>query len=78
MELWCGPHRRPAVHSECAPSTHVAQQARSNSALRSRAYHHASARLLWCNALLREGAWWALWWGSLDGMQGVMAESGME
>jgi hypothetical protein len=27
--------------------------------------------LLRCKALLREGSWWLLWWGSLDGMQGV-------
>jgi hypothetical protein len=26
---------------------------------------------LWCNALLRRVSWWALWWGSLDGRQGV-------
>jgi hypothetical protein len=44
---------------------------RSNSPLRSHANHHTSALLLWCNGLLREGLWWALWWGSLDGMQGV-------
>jgi hypothetical protein len=48
-----------------------AQQRRSNSALRTHMKHHAPALLLWCNALLREGSWWALWWGSLDGMQGV-------
>jgi hypothetical protein len=54
--------------------SHLAQQARSNFALRTHANHHAPALLLWCNALLREGSWWALWWGSLDGMQGVSAD----
>ena len=48
-----------------------AQQPRSNSALRTHTNHHTPALLLWCNGLLREGSWWALWWGSLDGMQGV-------
>src|SRR5215213_4075358 len=43
----------------------------SNSALQSRTNHRAPALLPWCNALLREVLWWALWWGSLDGMQGV-------
>jgi hypothetical protein len=57
---------RRAHRSPC-----FAQQARSNSALRNRTNHHALAFLLCCNALLREGLWWALWWGSLDGMQGV-------
>jgi hypothetical protein len=33
--------------------------------------HHSPALLRWCNALVHEGSWWALWWGSLDGMQGV-------
>jgi len=40
--------------------SHLAQQARSNSALRTHANHHAPALLLWCYALLREGSWWAL------------------
>jgi hypothetical protein len=53
------------------PLSHVAQQLRSNSALQPHTYHHSSAFLLRWNALLREGSWWALWWGSLDGMQGV-------
>jgi hypothetical protein len=48
-----------------------AQQARSNSALRTRTSHHAPVLLLWCNALVREGSWWVLGRGSLDGMQGV-------
>jgi hypothetical protein len=48
-----------------------AQQMRSNSALRTPTNHHASAFLVWCNSLLRKGSWWASWWGSLDGMQGV-------
>jgi hypothetical protein len=55
----------------CAAQGHFAQQARSNSALRSHANHHAPALPLLCNALLREGSCWASWWGSLDGMQGV-------
>jgi hypothetical protein len=48
-----------------------AQQPRSNSALRTHTNHHPPALFLWCNALLREGSWWAVWWGSPDGMQGV-------
>jgi hypothetical protein len=44
---------------------------RSNLALQAHTYHHPPALLLWCNALVREGSWWALWWGSLDGMQVV-------
>jgi hypothetical protein len=55
----------------CAAQGHFAQQARSNSALRNHANHHAPALPLWCNALLREGSWWAGWRGSLDGMQRV-------
>jgi hypothetical protein len=46
-----------------------AQQAPSNSALRSYANHYEPALVLWCNALLREGSCGASWWGSLDGMQ---------
>jgi len=46
-----------------------AQQARSNSALRTLTNHHAHTDLLRCHGLLREGSWWPLWWGSLDGMQ---------
>jgi hypothetical protein len=52
-------------------SSDTAQQPRSNSALRTHTNHHAPVFLLWCNALLREGSWWAPWRGSLDGMQGV-------
>jgi hypothetical protein len=48
-----------------------AQQARSNLTVRAHTYHHAPAVRLSCNGLLREGSWWASWWGSLDGMQGV-------
>jgi hypothetical protein len=44
---------------------------RSNSARRTRTCHHLPALLLWCNGLLRKVSWWAGWWGSLDGMQGV-------
>jgi hypothetical protein len=33
--------------------------------------HHAHTDLLPCHGLLREGSWWTLWWGSLDGMQEV-------
>ena len=33
-----------------------AQQARSNSALRTRTSHHSPALLLWWNGLLREGS----------------------
>jgi hypothetical protein len=59
--VWVVRARRPAF----------AQQPRSNSALRGHTKHHSPPVLLWCNALLREGSWWALWRGSLDGMQGV-------
>jgi hypothetical protein len=52
-------------------SSHFAQQMRCNSALGTRTNHHGPALLLWCNGLLRKGSWWALWRGSLDGMQGV-------
>jgi hypothetical protein len=45
-----------------------AQQARSNSALRSNANHHMTALMRWCNALLGEGSSWVWWWGSLDGI----------
>src|SRR5829696_10588412 len=44
---------------------------RSRSAPRTHTNHHAPALLPCCDGLLREGSWWALWWGSLDGMQGV-------
>jgi hypothetical protein len=30
------------------------------------------ALLLWCDALLHKGLWWAVRRGSLDGMQEVM------
>jgi hypothetical protein len=53
-----------------AARAQFAQQTRSNSALRTRTSHHTPALPLWCNTLLREGLWWALWRGSLDGMQG--------
>jgi hypothetical protein len=53
-----------------------AQQPRSNAAPRTRTNHHAPALLLWCNALLREGLWWASWRGSLDGMQEVRQSVG--
>jgi hypothetical protein len=66
----CLPSLKDAV-PRCPVQGHSAQQARSNSALRTRTNHHTLARLLCCNALLRGGSWWALWWGSLDGMQGV-------
>jgi hypothetical protein len=56
-----------------APPGRFAQQPRSNSPLPSHTCHHPPALLLWCNALLCEGLWWALWCGSLDGMQGVKA-----
>jgi hypothetical protein len=67
------PRRQMRSTPACGPGGHAAcaQQPRSNSALRTRANHHTPALLLWCNALLREGSWWASWWGSLDGMQGV-------
>ena len=52
-------------------SSHFAQQMRSNSALRTHTNHQVPPFLLWCYGLLREGSWWALWRGSLDGMQGV-------
>ena len=52
-------------------SRHFAQQPRSNSAMRSPKNHHAPALLLCCDGLLRKALWWASWWGSLDGMQGV-------
>ena len=48
-----------------------AQQPRSNFTLRAHTSHHSPAFLLWCNALLHKALWWALCWGSLDGMQGV-------
>jgi hypothetical protein len=57
-------------HWEAAPSE-FAQQARSNLTARAHASHHSPAIVLWCNGLLREGSWWVLWWGSLDGMQEV-------
>ena len=44
---------------------------RSNLTVRGHTSHHAPALLLRCNALLRKALWWALWRGSLDGMQGV-------
>jgi hypothetical protein len=62
---------RPPAAAKCASRSQFAQQTRSNSAPQTRTYHLAPALLLWCNALLREGLWWAGWWGSLDGMQGV-------
>jgi hypothetical protein len=49
----------------------LAQQPRSNPAARAHTNHHAHTDLLCCHGLLREGSWWTLWWGSLDGMQGV-------
>jgi hypothetical protein len=51
----------------------LAQQVRSNLAPRTRTKHRTPALLRWCNALLRKGSWWLPWWGSLDGMQGVVA-----
>ena len=44
---------------------------RSNVALRTHTYDQAPARLLRCNGLVREVAWWSPWRGPLDGMQGV-------
>ena len=41
----------------CAAQGHFAQQARSDSALRTRTNHHTPALLLWCSAQLREGSW---------------------
>jgi hypothetical protein len=61
---YCGRHAAQAILD-------YAQQRRSNSALRTRTYHHAPALLLWCCGLLREVSGWVLWRGSLDGMQGV-------
>jgi hypothetical protein len=52
-------------------SSQFAQQMRSNSALRNRMNHHSPTLLRSCYGLLREVWWWALWRGSLDGMQGV-------
>ena len=51
--------------------SHLAQQVRSNSALGSHANHHNASphALVQCPAT--QGSWWALWWGSLYGMQGV-------
>jgi hypothetical protein len=46
-----------------------------SSPIRSHTNHHAPALLLWCNGLLCEGAWWAGWWGSLDGMEGLRFRS---
>jgi hypothetical protein len=65
------PEGRADSSPQYAAQGHSAQQPRSNSALRRHTNHHASALLLWCNGLLREGSWWARWRGSLDGMQGV-------
>jgi hypothetical protein len=47
------------------------QQKGSNLAGRALTSHHEPTLLRWCNGLLREGSWWPLWWGSLDGMKGV-------
>jgi hypothetical protein len=63
------PRRPDSISTRAMPAQ--AQQARSNSALRTPTSHHAPAFLLWCNGLLREGSWWALPRGSLDGMQEV-------
>jgi hypothetical protein len=56
-------------------SSRFAQQMRSNLTLQAHTNHHPPALLVWCNALLREGSWWAPWWGSLDGMQEVRGSS---
>jgi hypothetical protein len=52
-------------------SSHLAQQMRSNLALRSPTNHYAPALRLRCYGLLHKVSWWPVWWGSLDGMQGV-------
>jgi len=50
--------RRSIAHvGGCAARANFAQQARSNSALRSLANHHTPALLLWWNVLLHEGSW---------------------
>jgi hypothetical protein len=46
----------------CAAQGRFAQQACSNSALRSHANHHAPPLPLLCNALLHKGSCWSLWW----------------
>jgi hypothetical protein len=52
-------------------SSDFAQQARSNLSARPHTSHHESALMLGGKGLLRKVLWWALRWGSLDGMQGV-------
>jgi uncharacterized protein len=65
---WKRPRRRP-LRAVSDPRIRV--QARSIYTYEATLTTHVSALLLRWNGQLRKALWWSLWWGSLDGMQGI-------